>query len=75
MCQLSRFIWVRISICTLVSGVLFGGLADHYGWNAVFMCAAIFGLVGAVIMVLMWKAPADAYDKVDEIISSRESLF
>ena len=67
------FLGIFCYLSTLVSGVLFGSLADHYGWNAVFVCAAIFGLVGAVIMVLMWKAPADAYDKVDEIISPRES--
>lgn len=58
--------------CTLVSGVLFGSLADNYGWNAVFVSAAVFGLVGAIIMALMWKAPADAYDKIDNILSSEK---
>ena len=62
------FLGIFCYLSTLVSGVLFGSLADNYGWNAVFVCAAIFGLVGSVIMALMWKAPADAYDKLDKII-------
>lgn len=63
------FLGIFCYLSTLVSGVFFGSLADNYGWNTVFVCAAIFGIVGSVIMALMWKAPADAYDKLDKIIS------
>lgn len=66
------FLGIFCYLSTLVSGVLFGSLADNYGWNAVFVSAAVFGLVGAIIMALMWKAPADAYDKIDNILSSEK---
>lgn len=53
---------------TTVSGLLFGALADAYGWNSVFEVSIIFGVVGIVLLALLWKAPADGYEKADKIL-------
>jgi OPA family glycerol-3-phosphate transporter-like MFS transporter/OPA family sugar phosphate sensor protein UhpC-like MFS transporter len=53
---------------SLISGVLFGSMADTGGWNQVFMISVIFGVVGAVAIGLMWKAPADGYEKLNKLI-------
>ena len=55
-------------LSTTVSGLLFGALAQNYGWDSVFLVSLIFGLVGAVILALMWKAPADGYEKAEKIL-------
>jgi len=54
-------------LSTTVSGLLFGALAQNFGWDSVFLVSIIFGLVGAVILALMWKAPADGYAKAEKI--------
>ncbi|MBO4263799.1 MAG: MFS transporter [Bacteroidales bacterium] len=54
---------------TAISGILFGRIADVSGWDTVFLYTIIFGLAAAVIIALMWKAPADAYDKVEKLIA------
>ncbi len=54
---------------TTISGVTFGYLSEHYGWNSVFLVSVLIGLVGAVVIALMWKAPADGYAKADELIA------
>jgi hypothetical protein len=43
-------------------------MADTGGWNQVFMISVIFGVVGAVAIGLMWKAPADGYEKLNKLI-------
>lgn len=53
---------------TTVSGLLFGALADAYGWNSVFEVSIIFGVVGIILLALLWKAPADGYEKADKIL-------
>ncbi len=52
---------------TTISGVTFGYLADHWGWDSVFLVSVIIGLVGALVIALMWKAPADGYAKAEAI--------
>ena len=47
----------------------FGYLADNYGWDSVFLVAVIIGLVGAAVVALMWKAPADGYDKAEKLMN------
>jgi OPA family glycerol-3-phosphate transporter-like MFS transporter/OPA family sugar phosphate sensor protein UhpC-like MFS transporter len=53
---------------SVVSGVLFGSMADAGGWESVFPVAIAFGVAGALAIGLMWKAPADGYAKLNKII-------
>ncbi len=57
---------------TTVSGIIFGAVADSMGWNAVFEIAIVFGIVGSVLIALIWKAPADGYAKAEKIIYSHD---
>ncbi len=54
---------------TTVSGIVFGAIADKLGWDAVFEVAIIFGVIGAVLIALIWKAPADGYAKAEAVLS------
>lgn len=53
---------------SVVSGVIFGSMAETGGWDSVFPVAIIFGIVGAISIGLMWNAPANGYEKLDRII-------
>lgn len=53
---------------SLVSGIMFGSMADAGGWDSVFPVAIAFGLAGALAIGLMWNAPADGYEKFDKIV-------
>ena len=53
---------------TAVSGIVFGMLADKFGWNSVFEVSIIFGIVGSVVIALMWNAPADGYAKAEKLL-------
>ena len=57
---------------TTVSGLIFGFLAQHYGWDSVFLVSVIIGVVGAVVIALMWNAPADGYAKAEKIINDEQ---
>jgi OPA family glycerol-3-phosphate transporter-like MFS transporter/OPA family sugar phosphate sensor protein UhpC-like MFS transporter len=54
---------------TTVSGVLFGALSQNYGWDKVFFVATIFGIVGSIVIALMWNAPADGYAKANKLLA------
>lgn len=54
---------------TTVSGLAFGLLADSFGWNSVFEVSIAFGVIGIVALALLWRTPADCYDKADKILS------
>lgn len=54
---------------TTISGVTFGYLSEHFGWNSVFLVSVLIGVVGSVVIALMWKAPADGYDKANALIA------
>lgn len=54
---------------TAISGVTFGYLAEHFGWDSVFLVSVIIGLVGAAVVALMWKAPADGYAKAEKVMA------
>lgn len=58
---------------TTVSGIGFGYLADHYGWNSVFLVAVIFGVIGALVIATLWKAPADGYAKAEKVMKEIEN--
>ena len=53
---------------SVVSGVMFGAMAETGGWDSVFPVAIAFGIAGAIAIGLMWKAPADGYEKLNRII-------
>ena len=56
---------------TVISGIGFGFLADHpgLGWNAVFIVAIAFGLLGTLILGTCWRAPANGYEKAQKVLS------
>lgn len=53
---------------SIVSGVIFGAMADKGGWDSVFPIALAFGVAGAVAIALMWNAPSDGYAKLDAVL-------
>lgn len=53
---------------TTVSGLMFGYLAEHFGWNSVFEVAIVFGVIGVILFAFIWKAPSDGYSKAEPII-------
>ena len=53
---------------TTVSGLMFGYLAEHFGWNSVFEVAIVFGVIGVILFAFIWNAPSDGYSKADPII-------
>ena len=60
-------------ICGYVGSALsalgVGLIADHFGWNWVFITFIAVGLIGALIFLAMWKAPRDGYDRAREFTS------
>lgn len=56
---------------TIISGIGFGALADNpvLGWNSVFIVAIAFGLIGTIILGAWWKAPANGYEKAEQVIA------
>lgn len=59
---------------TTVSGVVFGLISHHYGWDMVFQVSVIIGIIGSIVIACMWKAPADGYAKANEIIQEEKQL-
>jgi Sugar phosphate permease len=53
---------------TTVSGLAFGIIADKFGWNSVFEVAIAFGVIGIILLAVIWKAPADGYEKANAIL-------
>lgn len=53
---------------TTVSGYAFGVIADAKGWNPVFEIAILMGLVGMVLLAMLWNKPANGYAKADRLI-------
>lgn len=60
---------------TTVSGLAFGLLADKLGWNSVFEVSIAFGVIGIIILALIWKAPADGYKKADSILAKLKAEY
>ena len=57
---------------SLISGVVFGAMAETGGWDQVFLISVMFGVVGAVAIGLMWNAPANGYEKLNKVIKEVE---
>ena len=47
---------------TLISGVGFGYVAQHYGWNGAYLTIFIMSVLGAVTLLTMWGAKANGYE-------------
>ena len=54
-------------ICGYVGSALsalgVGFIADHFGWKSVFITFLVVGSIGAIVFLLMWKAPRDGYER------------
>jgi OPA family glycerol-3-phosphate transporter-like MFS transporter/OPA family sugar phosphate sensor protein UhpC-like MFS transporter len=48
---------------TAVSGVGFGYVAQHYGWDSAYIAIVLTALIGAGVFLLMWNAKADGYEE------------
>jgi OPA family glycerol-3-phosphate transporter-like MFS transporter/OPA family sugar phosphate sensor protein UhpC-like MFS transporter len=57
---------------SVVTGVMFGAKAEAGGWDSVFPIAIAFGVAGAIAIALMWKAPADGYEKLNKVLKEVE---
>ncbi len=55
---------------TVVSGLVFGMVADNLGWNSVFEIVIACGVVGSIIIATIWKAPANGYEKANKILDT-----
>ena len=53
-------------LSTLVSGVGFGYVAQHFGWNSVYMVMIGTSIIGMFIFIYMWNAPANGYDEEEK---------
>ena len=42
---------------------------DGRAWYAVFIVTFIFGILGALILAMMWNAPADGYMKAEKVLA------
>jgi hypothetical protein len=51
---------------------MFGAKAEAGGWDSVFPIAIAFGVAGAIAIALMWKAPADGYEKLNKVLKEVE---
>ena len=57
-------------LSTFVSGIWFGHVASSVlGWERVYIYTIAFGVLGSLIIALIWKVPADGYAKVERIIA------
>ncbi len=52
-----------------LAAVAIGLIADHLGWNAVFVTFIIVGVIGMLTFISMWKAPRDGYDRAQKFTS------
>ena len=48
---------------TLISGVGFGFVAEHYGWNAAYVTILIAAVLGIVALLTIWSAKATGYEE------------
>lgn len=52
-------------LSTAVSGFGIGWLADHYGWNYVFIGVIAMAIVGILIFLSLWGVSRDGYEKAN----------
>ena len=52
-----------------MSGAVFGELADMPGgWNYVYIAAIAMGIVGTLLLALLWNKPSDGYAKAEKLL-------
>ncbi len=49
------------------SGLLVGYVADIYGWTKVFETIIVVAIIGMFVLISMWKAPRDGYERSQAI--------
>jgi OPA family glycerol-3-phosphate transporter-like MFS transporter/OPA family sugar phosphate sensor protein UhpC-like MFS transporter len=57
---------------SFLSAIGVGIVADHYGWDTVFMLIICIGLLGAITFVTMWNAPRDGYQRSQKFYASND---
>ncbi len=50
-----------------LSGILVGYVADLYGWTRVFEVITVIAVIGMFILISMWNAPRDGYERAAAI--------
>ncbi len=50
-----------------ISGLLVGYVADSYGWTTVFETIIVIAIIGMIVLLSMWKAPRDGYERASKI--------
>lgn len=55
-----------------LAGLLVGYIADIYGWTRVFETIIIVAIVGMFILISMWQAPRDGYERSQSIVYDDE---
>ena len=50
-----------------LSGLLVGYVADWFGWTAVFETIIVVAIIGMFVLISMWKAPRDGYERASKI--------
>ncbi len=50
-----------------LSGLLVGYVADIYGWTRVFETIIVVAIIGMFVLLSMWKAPRDGYERAANI--------
>ncbi|MCF0174381.1 MAG: MFS transporter, partial [Bacteroidales bacterium] len=51
---------------TTISGLLFGWIADNYGWNATYYMIIASAVIGAVLLLFIINAPANGYEAAEK---------
>ena len=46
-------------LSTIVSGIGFGWMAQNWGWNAAYATILVAAVAGGLVVLMMWKAPAE----------------
>ena len=54
------FVGIFSYASTILSGIGFGYVAQHWGWNAAYATILAASVTGGVVLVLIWRAPAVA---------------
>ena len=60
---------------TLISGVGFGFVADHYGWASAYVVILAFAVLGMLTIASIWKAQPDGYAAAAEFDAERERML
>ena len=55
-----------------LAGLLVGYIADLYGWTSVFYTIIVVAIIGMFILISMWQAPRDGYERAANIVYDDE---